>query len=487
MKVGISILKELDHVIKIYDIDRNDMLIVGSYPLQIKDIRTSNDIDIVISDKYRKELEIKNDESAINLSNCVELVSKGWANKLGINDDELIYSNKYFEFYKGFKVVSLEVVIRKKIIDQRVKDLYDLNILYKKGYSGYKITKSMIIRKKINYKILWMLKKIKKITKYGLKILKKPNRIFKNNKICSLDKYIENFNISIDPVVLMSLQYHKKEFMRYDVLIRMQAFENYYEEKPDPFNLYDKMQLQRKQFNHDSDRYKQLIASIAHNGFDVCNNPISVNKIGKLLDGSHRLAITLKLNQRQLSVSLKNNDDKIDYGRKWFENKSFSKKEIKEVDDYKHKIFIEKGIYFPIILWPAASSSFNRIFSEINKEYPIVKSHEINFTPKSFQDFVFDIYSTDDIENWKVKKKLYYMITFKKNIKIAWIDLGNPYYRKKHNNELISTKGEKLKKHIRNKFKNEIDNYTYDIIFHTGDNSRQNVLINEIIEKYKSL
>ena len=56
------------------------------------------------------------------------------------------------------------------------------------------------------------------------------------------------------------------------------------------------------------------------------------------------------------------------------------------------------------------------------------------------------------------------------NIRIIDIIIKNPEFRKKGNQNLISVKVEELKRIIRKKYSNNIDNYFHDIIIHIGDN-----------------
>ena len=71
------------------------------------------------------------------------------------------------------------------------------------------------------------------------------------------------------------------------------------------------------------------------------------------------------------------------------------------------------------------------------------------------------------------------------NVRIFWIDIGDPKYRKKDSNgNDISQVMEDLKIKYREKYKVKVKNYVYDIILHAGDNYDHNIKMNLIYEKY---
>ena len=73
------------------------------------------------------------------------------------------------------------------------------------------------------------------------------------------------------------------------------------------------------------------------------------------------------------------------------------------------------------------------------------------------------------------------------DICIARLFIPNPEFReKKRTKSYLSNSTALLKREIRNKYKCKIEKYTHDIILHVSDNFNQNIIINNIIDKYKS-
>jgi|GEM_PF-1920956 len=301
-----------------------------------------------------------------------------------------------------------------------------------------------------------------------------------------LDK---GFYICIPPEVLLVQEYKATNFCRYDTIVRLLTIENYLEKGDDAFVLYNKMQYARGALEGYENRFKNLINSVYSSYYRI-NSVIKVGRDGHLLDGSHRLAIALYFQIPLITCELiSTHKGVMDYGMDWFLENGFSKEECELIQNKKESVFWDKGLYFPVILWPAVSEFFGEIVLDISKKYRIVSSNEYLFTDDAFEIFIRDIYEVDDIEEWKINKKIDVLKPFRKIIMLLWVEFPNPGYRKKgFNNAYISTVGEQFKSNIREKYKKRVKNYFNDIICHTSDNHEQNKIIYKIfadLEKFK--
>jgi len=125
---------------------------------------------------------------------------------------------------------------------------------------------------------------------------------------------------------------------------------------------------------------------------------------------------------------------------------------------------------------------FERIEQDI--PYKIVKSTNYKYSDQEFEQKVRAVYEIDDIAEWKVDKKLAHMASYGKSVRVIWVELPDPEYRKKGlNNAYISSVGEQLKSLLRGRYKGEVANYIYDIVCHTGDNWQHNREIMEVFEE----
>jgi len=291
---------------------------------------------------------------------------------------------------------------------------------------------------------------------------------------------------------LLAYQYKDGKFNRYDIVVRYLAIEEYFGKNDFGFDLYKKMQekrgyLQRtdhKVVDNSLKKFISLIKNIDKNGFDECSL-MSVDKNQTLIDGSHRVATALYFDIKLLPLKLNRYKCDTIYGLEWFENKDFSSDEMSLIEQKRKEIFYKKGIYFQIILWSPVQKYFDEIESNIEEKYNVLNSYDISFDDKSsFKDFVFGVYESDDIDDWKIEKKLTGFNNFNLNIRVIEVEITNPRFRRKGlNNHDISQEVEAIKKEYRTKYKNKVDNYFYDIIMHVGDNYHHTREIAKVLKR----
>lgn len=136
-----------------------------------------------------------------------------------------------------------------------------------------------------------------------------------------------------------------------DVIIRILAIENFYKKNNFGFEIYNLMQKTRVKFNPNIPKYRadnqdqfiNLIKSFEKKGYDE-KFPIQLNKDLELLDGSHRLSLSVfhKLNSIPYYIPNDKRNVKVDYSIEWFSSHSLSKlvpiirtKYIQIIKDYK--------------------------------------------------------------------------------------------------------------------------------------------------------
>ena len=268
----------------------------------------------------------------------------------------------------------------------------------------------------------------------------------------------------------------------------MLAIENYYGKNNFGWNLYEKMQNKRCGNNYGEEaivNFKKLIKNWEENDYDQ-KSCIEVNKNIKLLDGSHRLAMALYYKLKDISIRVYMDENNPEYNIEWFLENDFTKDEINcIVEKYNEIIDIyNNGIEISGILWSPAVNYFDEIIEKIKLLYHVKEVKDIEFSDETYARMVKAIYSIDDIDDWKVEKKIEYMNNFSpKKIRYFSIHIEKPKFRfKQANYNTILTQGEKLKQIIRNCYRDKIDNYFYDIIFHTSDNTKQCEYISKLVD-----
>jgi hypothetical protein len=118
-------IQYLDEFIYKYNINKDDICIVGSFALECAGLRKANDIDIILRKEIRTQLKIPFIHPT-KVNECVEVVAFGWAAFMDIDDNELIDNNSYHDYFNGYKIINLKILKRKKINLLRKKDIKDL-------------------------------------------------------------------------------------------------------------------------------------------------------------------------------------------------------------------------------------------------------------------------------------------------------------------------------------------------------------------------
>ena len=144
----------------------------------------------------------------------------------------------------------------------------------------------------------------------------------------------------------------------------------------------------------------------------------------------------------------------------WGKYKDISKWLNDVIHNYKHK-------YFTLILWNPCKLIKEDIINEIPNVYEI---KDLTIKKENLHDTIFDIYKMDRRCAKKIvlPPKIELLKKYDEKHLIIKYHIDNPTFTNYICNEI-----EKLKKMIRSKYKNKIDNYKKDIIIHCADDYKQ--------------
>lgn len=326
------------------------------------------------------------------------------------------------------------------------------------------------------------------------------NTIKKNEKLYELFKKIysvlisqikiirqkeKNFSHEYDIREILMQQNTPEGYNRLDIFVRLLAVEEEHGLNDYGWNLYRKMQDARVPNEDKSTEervviFKKLIASWKENGYD-CNYEIWLDKNLNLDDGSHRLALALYYGVETINCKVLMINHEINYGEDWFRRNGFNENEISIIKAKALSYLANLKIRITCILWPPVLRFFDEITEMISEKYKVESSMDLMFSDDTFRRYIKGVYRIDDIDDWKIERKLEYMSEYpEKKIRLLIIEFAYPRFRYKElNKNTILIQGEELKAKIRDIYKNKMDHYFYDIICHTGDN----VLQSEYIEK----
>ncbi len=254
--------------------------------------------------------------------------------------------------------------------------------------------------------------------------------------------------IDIDKNELMMMQFNGDDFLRYDLLIA----------------LIDREVVP----THENNKERIIIVDSL---FRICDQ---VEKVAKYLQNADEKVRMKRDFKATLTVA----------DRKWMMQQRDSK-EVALIENMLREKIIEwkKAMY--AIIWPPAKLLADRIIEEMRETAEVVSWFDIIMDEEEFTGFVKAVYSTDDVEEWQIHTKLLRMLKQDKcKVRIVKFYLHSPKFRIKRFGHTISGAGMEMKERIRNKHKNEIDNYIKDIIIHTTDNYEQAYLVAGIVDRH---
>lgn len=279
-------------------------------------------------------------------------------------------------------------------------------------------------------------------------------------------------------------------YNRLDTIVRLLAIENEYGQNDYGWKLYQKMQskrVQNEQLTTEErvENFKQLIHSWERNGYEIESTIVLDNNL-MLVDGSHRLAMSIYHNLEEINCHVIPQTCDVKYGVEWFVENDFSSEEIDHILEKADSIIQKYKIHISCILWPPIKEYFDEIVKKISYMYNVIEVKDMLFSDDDFDDYVQSVYQIDDIAQWKIDRKKEYMKNSnEKTVRYILLEFENPLFRYKElNKNTIMTQGEELKRMIRNCYKDKIDNYFYDIICHTGDNHEQSEYMSSLIKNH---
>ncbi len=285
------------------------------------------------------------------------------------------------------------------------------------------------------------------------------------------------------------------DYQRLDVVIKYLAIENHFGRNDYGMKLYKKLQAHRSKIMkgvpegyEDSGEkvFGSLIDSIAENGFDT-DSEITCEAGLSLMDGAHRLAACLYFGIPEIRVRVLKDRIAIEpsFNEEYIRSGDFTEEEIRIIRETTATLINRCKVGISCILWPPVCQYFDKITMEIASVFKVTEIKDFEYSNETFPRVVRGVYNVDDIEQWKIDRKIQAMSRFTlKRVRVLKLDMTAPRFRLKElNNNTISETGERLKNIIRSKYKEQVPDYIYDIIVHTADNYRQSEYMDKLFSK----
>lgn len=333
--------------------------------------------------------------------------------------------------------------------------------------------KNRVIKKvKRNSPLYKVLRKVYRILRLPVTIIKKKR------------SYTKSYSVK----ELIMQQNGEDGYRRLDIFVRLLAIENEYGLNDYGWDLYRKMQRARKEESEEEielrvSDFRKLMKSWDENGYNPKSKILLFNNL-ELDNGSHRLAMAIFHGEKTINCVVSRKAGSIDYGVKWFEAHDFAQDEIQHILDKVTDVTSKMSIEISCILWPPVYEYYDEITGLIGEKYWIKGYRDVELSEETFVRFIKGVYKIDDIADWKIEAKIQHMKdAYPKVVRVLTVTFDHPTFRcKDANRNTILVQGEELKKMVRDTYKEKLDNYFYDIICHTGDNSVHSEYIRKLCE-----
>lgn len=137
------------------------------------------------------------------------------------------------------------------------------------------------------------------------------------------------------------------------------------------------------------------------------------------------------------------------------------------------------------IIWNSAQEYKEEIIYDLSKRVEVTDCFDL-YLGEDYKDFVRDIYDSENMEPWKINHKLAYMdLHPSANISVIYFEFDETesfYHPMKRKEVYKNLEGTKM--FIREKYKEKVENYTFDIVFHTADSLEEFKNCHTIVKKY---
>lgn len=333
-------------------------------------------------------------------------------------------------------------------------------------------------------------KKLRKLEQY---IAEYPEEYYEQQtkKLLSRGGVYGQQDFSVRDVLLA--QFDGGEAVFYDIAVRVLAIEQYYGKNVVGYDLFNRMQYGIRGYGAFwAERLVKLVQSYEDHGYEE-RLPIDLDNNLKLMDGAGRLALALYHKKEFIQARVHKTSYKRNGNYYQFWELNFSVEEIKLIQDKAVELFENCKYSYIGVIWPSSFQLRDEITKEIesfinsglfhplqNAECKILKYKDIHFAKMDFEGFSRSMYyadgMTEDGIQWKnsIIAKCLPEGCNDYPVRIFYIDVLNPEVGK--NEDYITARAyliAKIKKVIRNRYKDKIVLYSFDNVMHISDNYNQ--------------
>ncbi|GLI55603.1 hypothetical protein PM10SUCC1_11170 [Propionigenium maris DSM 9537] len=192
------------------------------------------------------------------------------------------------------------------------------------------------------------------------------------------------------------------------------------------------------------------------------SNIITVDKKYRIIKNHERLIEAIKNNEADIEISV-DLDGRYNSG---VPIDTLPVEELKVLEDIMNKT---RHIYTAII-WEPAYNFLEDIIKEIKDVYQVIKVLDIKFeNTQGLIDYANKVYEHNTRKEF-VQTKVQRLIKGQNRVLMIYYDIGDPKIDKEGT---AQEQVQELKNHIRKTFRDRIDDYIFDICYHSGVNHKE--------------
>ena len=312
-----------------------------------------------------------------------------------------------------------------------------------------------------------------------MKKLKKVMSAAKQKALLILNKKRYE-TVSLEVAELFFQHNGEKDFLRYDMIVRLLAVEDFFGMNNFGFDFYRRMQAARNDkewVDPAVERFKALILSYQKNGYDD-KSMIKLDKNLHLVDGSHRMAMAMYYGIPYINASICRQAYDIFYGIEWFRINGFTEEECRILHSKYEALKAKYTTPFICLIWDPAREYFEEITEKLRLFGKVKEIRDFDFSERDYKYYTRGISCMDDMEKWETEQKSDNMLKSSLEcykIRLVSFILNQPDFRLKDKTLItFSRQGELIKKLICDAYKDKVLHCPYNTIIHIGENLHQN-------------
>ncbi len=461
--------EELEQLLERYDLETEDVCLVGSISLSVRGLREHDDLDICVHSDKRDRI----DPEAFD--GFVAFVEERYEN-IELSDDELIEDDTYHDVVDGFKIVRPEISFSYKKLRDLPKDERDVEILeqysqstddwnwdlYRSDYSQRPNSlHSRGLQSLRTDGVLVTADKVVGLLTRKFPVLNRAIGILPVFDVRTPYNTLRSHQRTLTAAQLLNRQYVGDQFAGLDVVAYWAALEAHETGEPPGFDI-EKLETDIESLSQrDLNTLEPLRLTQRHHVLDS-------DQLARLLvDGRETLEVVFTFGR------------KSDGGRQWLQTQGFTGNEIETIAERRLELLESAGVLFYAIFWPLTHEYYDEMEAVLGEKVSIVDSVDVDV--EDIETFVHDIYDaqTDHAPGWAIDWKAELMTRFPSTVRIVKVELPNPRLH-----DGISREMEMVKNDVRHAFMDEFPDEYYLSILHATDSFEDNLKAKSVIESY---